>query len=245
MQFGKPFSFVFEDPDWIKKLAILALLGFAQLIPVLGSIFMALVFSGVMIDIVRKLINKQTPTIPNLEIGTQVMDGLKFWVVGVVYSLPAILLAIIMTIIGVVGGVSGFSIADNSSVNTGGVLAVVLVILMSCVGLIMVLYCLLIAFVTPAFLGRYAQYGTISSALNFREVFKAAFKKPVSYLMAFLGVIVVGIVGGIAVSILSAVGTIALGIGSLYGMALGTLWISLATGHFYGQAYNESIEEVL
>jgi hypothetical protein len=38
MQFGKPFSFVFEDPDWLKKLAILALLGFAQLIPVLGSL---------------------------------------------------------------------------------------------------------------------------------------------------------------------------------------------------------------
>ena len=62
MQFGKPFSFVFEDPDWLKKLAILALLGFAQLIPVLGSLFMAAVFSGVMIDIMRKVINKQTPT---------------------------------------------------------------------------------------------------------------------------------------------------------------------------------------
>ncbi len=71
--------------------------------------------------------------------------------------------------------------------NTGGALAVILVILMSCVGLIMVLYSLLIAFITPALLGRYAQYGTISAALNFREVFKAAFKKPVPYLHGIPG----------------------------------------------------------
>ena len=39
MQFGKPFSFVFDDPDWLKKIAMLALLGFAQLIPGIGTLF--------------------------------------------------------------------------------------------------------------------------------------------------------------------------------------------------------------
>jgi len=106
-----------------------------------------------------------------------------------------------------------------------------------------VLYSLLIAFITPAFYGRYAQYGTIGSALNFKEVFKTAFKKPVPYLLALLGVLVVGIIGGIAASILSSIGAIALGIGALYGMALATVWMSLANGHFYGQAYLESTEE--
>jgi hypothetical protein len=245
MQFGKPFSFVFEDPDWLKKIAILALLGFAQIIPVLGSIFMAAVFSGVMIDIVRKVINKQTPTIPNLDIGKQFMDGLKIWVIGIVYSLPAIVLGIVIAIIAALGGVGGVMGANNNDAGTAGAVGVIVIILISCIGLIMALYGLLLAFITPAFYGRYAQFGTISAALNFREVFKAAFKKPVPYLMAFLGVIVVGIVGGIAGSILSAVGSIALGIGALYGMALATLYINLATGHFYGQAYSESIEEVL
>ncbi len=109
MQFGKPFSFVFEDPDWLKKIAILALLGFAQIIPVLGSIFMAAVFSGVMIDIVRKLINKQTPTIPNLEIGKQFMDGLKFWVISSCLQLASHRISHRHAIIGVLGGVAEFS----------------------------------------------------------------------------------------------------------------------------------------
>jgi hypothetical protein len=242
MQFGKPFSFVFEDPDWLKKLAILALLGFAQLIPVLGSLFMAAVFSGVMIDIMRKVINKQTPLIPNLDIGKQFMDGLKVWVIGLVYSIPAAVLGIVIAIIAALGGGIGIWGSNNDNTGAAGAAGVVVIILTSCVVLLIVLYSLLIAFITPAFYGRYAQYGTIGSALNFKEVFKTAFKKPVPYLLAFLGVIVVGLIGGIAASILSSIGAIALGIGALYGMAIATVWMSLANGHFYGQAYLESTE---
>jgi hypothetical protein len=242
MQFGKPFSFVFEDPDWLKKLAILALLGFAQLIPVLGSLFMAAVFSGVMIDIMRKVINKQTPLIPNLDISKQFTDGIKVWVIGLVYSIPTVVLGIVIAIIAALGGGIGIWGSNNDNSGAAGAAGVVVIILTSCIVLLIVLYSLLIAFITPAFYGRFAQYGTIGSALNFKEVFKAAFKKPVPYLLAFLGVIVVGIIGGIAASILSSIGAIALGIGALYGMALATVWMSLANGHFYGQAYLESTE---
>jgi hypothetical protein len=243
MQFGKPFSFVFEDPDWLKKLAILALLGFAQLIPVLGSLFMAAVFSGVMIDIMRKVINKETPTIPNMDISKQFMDGLKVWVIGLVYSIPAAVLGIVIAVIAALGGGIGYLGSNNNNGGAAGAAGVVVIILVSCVGLIILLYSLLVAFISPAFYGRYAQFGTIGSALNFKEVFKTAFKKPVPYLLALLGVIVVSIIGGIAGSILSSIGAIALGVGALYGMALATLWMSLANGHFYGQAYLESTEE--
>jgi|WetSurMetagenome_2_1015567.scaffolds.fasta_scaffold42887_4 hypothetical protein len=245
MQFGKPFSFVFEDPDWLKKLAILALLGFAQLIPVLGSLFMAAVFSGVMIDIMRKVINKQTPTIPNMDIGKQFMDGLKVWVIGLVYSIPTVVLGIVIAIIAALGGGVGIWGSNNDNAGAAGAAGVVVIILISCVGLIILLYSLLVAFITPAFYGRYAQFGTIGSALNFKEVFKTAFKKPVPYLLALVGVIVVGIVGGIAGSILSSIGAIALGIGALYGVALATVWMSLANGHFFGQAYLTSTEETV
>ena len=244
MQFGKPFSFVFEDPDWFKKLAILALLGFAQLIPGIGSIFMALVFSGVMVDIVRKVINKETPTIPSLDIGTQFMDGLKLWVVNLVYSLPMIVLGIIIAIIAALGGVGGFMGAENDNAGAIGAVGVIVIILISCVGLIMLLYGLLIALITPEITARYAKFGTIGSALKFKEVFKTVFKKPVPYILAFVGVVLVGIVGGIAASILASIGAIALGIGALYGVAIATVFISLASGHFYGQAHNAATEEL-
>lgn len=245
MQFGKPFSFVFEDPDWLKKLALLALLGFAQLIPVIGSIFMALVYSGVMIDVMRKVINKDLPTIPNLEIGRQLSDGFKVWVIGVVYALPGIAVGLLMALVSIIGGVGSFWGANNNNGGAAGVIGVVMILVMVCMGLIMAVYFVLVGFVAPAYLGRFIQYGTISSALNFREVFKTAFKKPVPYLLAILGVFLVGAVGGIAGSILSSIGAIALGVGALFGMAVATVWMSLASGHYYAQAYNESIEEAI
>lgn len=244
MDFLKPFTYLFEDPDWLKKIAILALLGFAQLIPVIGSLFMAMVFSGVMVDIVRKVINKETPTLPTLDIGTQFMDGLKLWVINLVYSVPMIVLGIITAIIialGITGGVLG---ADSDNAGAVGAVAVIVFSLLACLVLIMLLYGLLIALITPEITARYAKFGTIGSALKFKEVFKTVFKKPVPYLLSYVGVVLVGFVGGIALPILSIVGAIALLIGSLYGIALVTVFISLATGHFYGQAHNVATEEI-
>lgn len=47
MDFGSSFSFVFKDPDWVKKLLIM---GLVTLIPVLGQ----LVLMGWMAEVLRR-----------------------------------------------------------------------------------------------------------------------------------------------------------------------------------------------
>ena len=245
MNFGKPFTFVFDDPDWLKKLAMFALLGFASLIPGIGTLFMALVFYGVTIDIMRKVINKETPTLPALDIGKQFMDGVKMWVISLVYSLPMLVFGIVIAIIIVIGTAGGFIAMDGDNAGAAGAVAVIAWIIVACVVLLMVLYGLLIALIMPEIYARYAQFGTIKDALKFKVVFKTVFKKPVPYLLSFVGVVLMGIVGAVASSILASIGAIALGIGALYGMALAMIYMMLGYGHFYAQAHNLSTEEII
>lgn len=245
MNFGKPFTFVFDDPDWLKKLATFALLGFASLIPGIGTLFMALVFYGVTIDIIRKVINKETPTLPAMDIGKQFMDGLKMWGISLVYSLPMVVLGILVAIIIGVGTAGGIIAMDGDNAGAAGAVAVIVWIIAACIGLLMVLYGLLVALITPEIYARYAQFGTIGDALKFKEVFKTVFKKPVPYLLSFVGVMLLGIVGAVASSILASIGAIALGIGAFYGMALAMIYMMLGYGHFYGQAHNLATEETI
>lgn len=241
MDFAKPFTFIFDDPDWLKKLAMLGLLGFANLVPVLGTLFMSVVFVGITLDVVRQVINKETPTIPTLDIGRQFMDGLKFWVVNLFYSIPVILLSIIITIVAISTGVLAYN--GNDIASSAG--AIVTVLLLGCVGLFMVIYGIILAVITPEIYARFAKNTDIKEAIQFKEVFKTVFKKPAPYILSFLGVLLLGIVGGIASSILTSVGAIALLIGSLFGMAVSMAYIMLGSAHFYGQAHNLASEEVL
>ena len=245
MDFGKPFTFVFEDPDWLKKLAMFALLGFANIIPGIGSLFMALVFAGVTVDIVRQVINKQSPVVPNLDIGRQFNDGLKLWVVNLVYGLPAIVLGILIAIVVGIGVGAGALAFNGESTDAAGVVIALVWIIISCIGLLMFVYGIILAILTPEIYARFAQTGSIKDSINFREVFRKVFKKPGPYLLAFVGVALLGIVGGIATSILSSIGAIALGIGALFGAALGSIYMSLGMGHFYGQAHNLASEEII
>jgi len=245
MQFWKPFTFIFEDPDWLKKLAMLGLVGFANLVPGLGSLFMGFVFAGVSLEIVRKVINKETPTIPNLDIGKQFMDGLKLWVVNLVYSIPIIVIGIVIAIVVGIGMAVGYNVFDSNGSSAGTAIVVLVWAIIACFGFLAFLYGLLVAFITPEIYARFAQSGSIKDALQFKAVFKTVFKKPGPYLMAVLGVILLGIVGGIASSILTSIGAIALVIGSLFGMAVAMAYILLGTGHFYGQAHNLATEETL
>ncbi len=241
MDFGKPFTFIFDDPDWLKKLAMLGLLGFANLVPILGTIFMYIVFIGITLDVVRQVMNKETPTIPTLDIGRQFMDGLKFWVVNLFYSIPAIILSVILAIVAISTGVLAYN--GNDLASSAG--AIVTFVLIGCVALFMMIYGIILAIITPEIYARFAKNTNIQEAIQFKEVFKAVFKKPAPYILSFLGVLLLGIVGGIASSILTSIGAIALLVGALFGMAVSMVYVMLGTAHFYGQAHNLATEEIL
>lgn len=214
MDFGKAFTYQFEDTEWIKKLVIMGLIA---LIPVVGQ----LVVMGWMIDIIKKMINHEPMSLPTVDFGGQLSRGFGAFVVGLVYALPIFVVAMIQGgVMALLGGMTG---SESSAADAGGIL---IVILSLCIGLIYLLYSIVLVFLLPMAYGRYAEFGKIGDALKVGEVFKLSKK--------VVGPVLVVLLGSIVASFVASLGSIACGVGiivtSTYAMA--------AMGHLYGQVYN-------
>ena len=105
MEFGKAFSFVFEDPDWFKKIAIAALVG---LIPVVGQF----VLIGWALETAKRVIRQDPNPLADLDFGSQLGLGFQSFLVGLVYAIPAFLIYIPMFVI-------PFLVGDTSSDTAG------------------------------------------------------------------------------------------------------------------------------
>jgi len=210
MEFGRAFSYVFEDSDWFKKVALAALV---SLIPIIGQIFLI----GWALEITRRVIKNESILLPDLDFGENLGLGFKAFVVGLVYAIPIFILMIPNFLAPLMIEVMGE--------DAGGVIAIIFSV---CGGILVFIYSLLMAFMLPAAYGRVADTGNLADGLKVGEVFKLVKKAPTAYLIVLVGSILAGLVGQL--------GVIACGIGVLltytYSMAI--------MGHFWGQAYNEA-----
>lgn len=212
MNFGQAFTYVFEDPDWAKKVLIPALVA---LIPIVGQF----VVLGWMLDITRRVIQRDPRPLPELAFGRQLSEGFKGFILGLVYALPTIILVIPIVV--------ASTMMTNQDMDSNTATTLVTVVSLCCGGLIM-LYSILMAFVLPAAMANYAANGNLGAAFRLKEVFDLVRAAPGAYLLTLLGVMVAGFIAGL--------GTIACVIG-----ALATLVYSQAvTGHLYGQSYLEA-----
>jgi hypothetical protein len=211
MEFGRSFSFVFEDSDWFKKIAIMALV---SLIPVLGQ----LVIMGWGAEIIRRVVRGADVPIPELDFGAQLSDGFKLFVISLVYALPIIVIGLVM---GIVMGVSS-SVLDYDTAQT------VTMISSICFGLINIVFGILIAFLIPAAFANYAIKGNISDGLRIGEIFGLVKNNLSAYLLVFVGIIIG--------SFVASLGSIACGIGVL----LTAVYANAMIMHLYGQAYKKA-----
>lgn len=211
MEFGRSFSFVFEDSDWFKKIAIMALV---SLIPVLGQ----LVIMGWGAEIIRRVVRGADVPIPELDFGAQLSDGFKLFVISLVYALPIIVIGLVM---GIVMGVSS-SVLDYDTAQT------VTMISSICFGLINIVFGILIAFLIPAAFANYAIKGNISDGLRIGEIFGLVKNNLSAYLLVFVGIIIG--------SFVASLGSIACGIGVL----LTAVYANAIMMHLYGQAYKKA-----
>jgi len=213
MDFGKAFSFPFEDPDWAKKIIIPALI---LLIPIVGQIFAL----GWMLGVTRRVIRRELALLPDLQFGEQISDGLKAFVIGLVYALPVIIIVIPLSIVTSMTAASG---ADQETVGVA-----VAIVSVCCYGIIF-LYSILMALVLPAAYTRMIATGNLGAAFRFQEVIGLVRSAPGPYLLVFVGSILSGLVAGLG-SILCVIGVV---LTYIYAMAV--------NGHLYGQAYNEAV----
>jgi hypothetical protein len=208
MDFGKSFSYVFKDPDWIKKVLIAALI---SLIPLVGQIYLL----GWALGVTQRIIRGQQDTLPEIEFGEALGRGFKSFVIALVYSIPTILLALPIVLTSVLG-----ENMDPDMYNT-----VVLLLSLCCGGLILI-YSLIIAVLIPAAHGNFLAANRLGAAFNIGQVFGLVKAAPGPYLMILLGILIVGLI--------TPLGLIACIVGVLVTSVYGTLIIS----HMYGQAYN-------
>ncbi len=202
MDFGKAFTFVFEDEDWVKKIALGGLL---SLIPVIG-IFLVI---GYGLEVTKRVIKGDAEVLPDWsDFGGYLTKGFLVFLIVFVYMLPVFLIQACTSIPFL------FDSPDDT-------LTAIFTIVTICFGCFTFLYSLVAYLVLPAAVGRYAATGELGEAFKLGAIFGMVKDNLGTYGMVLLG--------GIVASMVASLGSIACVIGVLftmvYSMAVnGHLW---------------------
>jgi hypothetical protein len=209
MDFGRAFSYVFQDPNWLKKVAIAAVL---NLIPLIGS----LIVLGWGLEITHRVINNDSELLPEWnDIGGFLGKGFQAFVVTLVFLLPSLLINICHVSL-VTYGANAQSNQFNAVISVAGI----------CLSCFNFLFSVGASFVIPAAIGTLAETGQMSAALRFNQVFSLVRTAPGPYLLQL-------VVVGVASVILVPVGFLICFVGVLFSLA----YMTLISCHLTGQSY--------
>jgi len=215
MDFGKAFSYPFEDQDWLKKVGLAALF---ILIPIIGPLLVA----GWGLEITRRVIKRDSDPLPDWsEFGEIIGSGFKVAVVWFAYMLPVILLQACVQL-AAIGGID----STNDEALIAGLSFVIF-----CISCLVFIYSLIMAFIVPAALGNMAAKNDLSAAFRFGEVVGLVRAQPGAYAIVFLGSLVAGFV--------ASLGIVACFIGVFFTAAYATT----INAHLRGQAYLQAASE--
>lgn len=219
LDIGKSFTFAMEDQKWVAKLAIGGGLILAGIITVVGWLFTFPVVFGYVAMMTRNVINGNPQPLPEWENwGELWIEGVKMFVVSLVYSLPVIILRLVLSVPGAILANS----SNDGLAATGGFLNLA----GSCLGFILQLA---IAVVLPAALARFAVSGSIGDGLKFAAVFATVRQNIGTY-------IVIALMSTFVAGFIASIGVIACFIGA----AFTSFYAYLMTFHLYGQAHRNS-----
>jgi len=212
MDFGKALTFVYEDEDWIKKLLIGILLSF---VPVFGQFAV----SGYMLAIIRNVKNNAPRPLPEWSnVADYFVEGLKLTVVGLVYSLPALLLSCPIVIVGVLPAFTPAFEDPESAALALTSTSTLLILVCSCP---VSLYSLFLTIIAPAMAIRLAETQEIAACLRVKEIVRFSF--------ANIGPIILSLL--VVSAAILVVSTVSLGLLAIPAAA----WINFSWGHMCGQ----------
>lgn len=215
IDFARPFQYVFEDKDWVKKVLLGGAVVFASILGIFLLVIPGLIgfcaLAGYQRRVALAVADGRENPLPELgEWGEDIKNGFCNLGIGFVWALPGIL-------IGVLGFVAGL-VLSNASEDAGA-----MVIMASmCIRLPVQL-----AGVIFAFLGiiRFYETGEFGSAFRVGELLALGKSQAINILLGF----VIMMVAAIAAEI---VGFIACGIGILFTLFWAQVFVG---GHVFGQ----------
>lgn len=219
MDFVKAYTFIWKEPGWVGKIAGAALASFFSFL--ILPIFLLM---GYQIGVVRNVSEGREQVLPEwVDFGKLFMDGLYIAIAAFVYSLPVWLLSCFGTLI------SFFTSSDGGAVSDIGA---VFYILISCLS---ALVGIALAFVTPAITIQYVRTNDFGALFRFGEVIQIARDNLADIFLTIVAAIGAAIVFMvvIVVSVITICGPIILAF-------VGPVWLTLGTGHLYGQILAKS-----
>jgi hypothetical protein len=222
MDFGKAFTYMFEDPDWLSKLGIGTLVVLLGIIfsPVLIGLIPLIIFMGYQLDVLRNVVDGQQYPLPRWEDwGGFLARGIKVVGAFIVWCLPLVLVAIPLAI--------GSALVESSD-RPLGALGSMLIVCGSC---LMILWGLFVTLLSPAIYVRLARTNRFSAAFEFSKIWAFTRDNIGNVIIAILLVWVAGLIA----SIFAVLGVIAIVIGLLITVPFATVWQYLVPAHLFGQ----------
>lgn len=227
MDFGKAFTFMFEDPEWLRKLGIGTLVGLVGILlaPVLIGFIPLLVLFGYALDTLRNVMYGQEHPLPDWEDwGGFLKRGFRLLAAFFVWVLPAILVSIPIFL--------GSALADQS--NSMEAIGAILIICSSC---LLILWGLFVTLITPAIYVRVARTERFAAAFEFGKLW--------AFTRDNIGNVIIAILltwlAGLIASLIAGLGVIALVIGVLVTLPFANLWQYLVQAHLFGQIAAQSV----
>jgi hypothetical protein len=212
MDIGKAFSFVFDDENWVVKVLIGGIL---TLIPFVGAILMY----GYGLELMKNVIQGRDKPLPEWDDwGGKLVGGIVYFVIGLVYALPIIVVSLCFAGLMSVFGAAEAEEAVNVIGSLGGI----------CFGGLAFLYGILLTLVLPAAYGRYLETDEIGAAFRFGELFALVRDNLGSWLIALVLTWLAGLIGGLGLIL------------CLVGVLFTAFWANLVTMYLWGDAYREA-----
>ena len=231
MDFGKAFTYMFQDPNWLAKLAIgtllilvgiplsLLLIGFVPLIIVMG-------YTLVVLDNVR--LGHEHPLPEWQDWGRFFMLGLKVFGATFIWALPMF--------VGFVPVLAGGVLSDSSNSGAGGISALLII----CGTCLMSLWGIFIALLTPAIYARVAVTNRFGAAFELGRIWQFTRDNLSNIIVAILLVWLASFIA----AVLGSLGFMLLCIGAMLTIPLASLWQYLVQAHLFGQIAAHSVTSI-
>lgn len=233
MDFGKAFTYMFEDPDWLRKLGIgtaIVLISIPLMVLLIGIIPLMIVF-GYTIDVLRNVSRGDERPLPEWQDwGGFLSRGFKVVAATFIWSLPIFLLMIPLII--------GSMLADQGQGQGGEAVGIVMILCGSC---LLLLWALFVTLITPAIYIRIAETDEFFSAFAFGQIWQFTRDNLGNIIVALL---LVYVVAALIAAIAGMLGLILLVVGVLITVPLATLWQYLVQAHLFGQIAKNSVTPI-
>lgn len=211
MDIGKSFSYVFDDERWVQKVVIGGLLLLASFIP-LVNIFTALVVAGYTIRVIKNVSDGRERPLPEWDDwGGDWVKGALVVVAGLIYALPALIVAGIAAIVAAVSTGQSGDLQGFAQVCFLGLQCLIWI------------WALLVGLWMPAATIRYAREGRFGAMFEFGPLW--------TFIRSNVGDYIVAVLVGMLAQIVASFGVIL----CIIGVFLTALWGMLVQAHLFGQ----------